>query len=608
MDKNKLAMWKERLAKNKEAYSSELSRMVKREQLYKGEREVSPVAKGDKRRQASHVYNLISEIVESQVDTAIPQPKVTAMRKEDEHLAKLIEDMLKGELVRQKFCEINDLMERTVPIQGGGYFFLQWDMSERSHDCIGEIVTSYIHPKQIVPQNGVYTDISDMDYFIISIPQTADGIKRKYNIKLDTVHEEEPDIKGGEYESECDDMVTQYIAYYKNGEGGIGAYSWVCDTEIYDYFDCQSRRIRSCAVCGAAEPYFDGNEHNDECTYCGSKHFIEKETDYEYICSDIFRSDGSIIPAYSEREDITSEKDEFGMPVFEKKIEQTAIPYYKPDVYPLILQKNVSVFGRLLGDSDVDKIADQQNTMNRIEGKIIDKLVKAGSYITLPEDASIRFDSEDMKVIRPGSAAAKAMIDVYSLEGDISQDLSYLKQLYEEAKQIIGITDSLLGKKDTTAISGKAKLIAAQQSQGRFESKRVLKNAAYAKLYELMFKFRLAYADEPRPVLSRDVNGNTQYDSFNRYDFLMQDEAGDWYWNDNFIFSTESSPAISTRETMWEETRENLRNGAFGDPSDLQTLLLFWSKMELLHYPGAEETKRYLESTLSLQTPQSQAK
>ena len=36
----------------------------------------------------------------------------------------------------------------------------------------------------------------------------------------------------------------------------------------------------------------------------------------------------------------------------------------------------------------------------------------------------------------------------------------------------------------------------------------------------------------------------------------------------------------------------NLQTGAFGDPSSTETLILFWSKMEELHYPGAGETKK----------------
>ena len=39
----------------------------------------------------------------------------------------------------------------------------------------------------------------------------------------------------------------------------------------------------------------------------------------------------------------------------------------------------------------------------------------------------------------------------------------------------------------------------------------------------------------------------------------------------------------------------NLQTGAFGDPAQTETLILFWGKMEELHYPGAATTKKYLE-------------
>ena len=50
----------------------------------------------------------------------------------------------------------------------------------------------------------------------------------------------------------------------------------------------------------------------------------------------------------------------------------------------------------------------------------------------------------------------------------------------------------------------------------------------------------------------------------------------------------------------------NLQTGAFGDPAQIQTLVLFWTKMELLHYPGAGETRAYLEEELHKQQLQQQ--
>ena len=646
-DKNKLRLWQERLAKNVSAYDAEVSKMDDRETRYLGTDAISPIVKGDKKEKTPHVRNICAELIEAQVDSNIPQPKVTARRPGDEAKAKLIEDMLRNELDRMPFEQLNDMMERTVPIQGGAAFLVEWDNTQRTHSTIGELAVSTLHPKQIVPQDGVYTGIEDMDYIILKLPQTKEYIRRKYGVDLTDETEQEPDVKGSDGSGTVDDLVTQYVAYYRNDKGGIGLYSWVNDTQLEDLEDYQARRLRRCTKCGAVEPldaepadepavggllpgmegegtpslftmsYYGAADSEGAppmkplarrggrkvCPYCGASSWEESEEDFEELYTPVMRSDGTTIPGMvrSVAASVTA-LDDMGLPEAEIVEEPTRIPFYKPNIFPVILQKNVSVYGKFLGDSDIDKIANQQNTSNRIEAKIIDKLVKSGSYITLPPNASIEVNTKDMKVIRLLNAADKQMIGVYDLQGNISQDMAYLAQIYEEARQVIGITDSFQGRQDTTATSGKAKEFSAAQSAGRLESKRVMKNAAYAALFEAMFKFRLAYTDEPRPVVSNDIHGNAKYDTFNRYDFLEQDAAGEWCWNDQFLFSCDTSaPLASNREAMWQETRQNLQTGAFGDPTQLQTLILFWSKMEMLHYPGASETKSYLEEELQRQ-------
>ena len=138
------------------------------------------------------------------------------------------------------------------------------------------------------------------------------------------------------------------------------------------------------------------------CPYCGGTKWAESTEEYEEVYFPIQRTDGSIIPGVVPKETASeTQTDEMGLPVVTVTEEPTRIPFYKPDIFPVILQKNVSMYGRFLGDSDIDKIADQQNTTNRVEAKIIDKLLKSGSYITLPDEASIRVDADDMKGIRP---------------------------------------------------------------------------------------------------------------------------------------------------------------------------------------------------------------
>lgn len=647
--RDRLQLWQERLKRNENAYGAQRALMDGREQLYRGSDRIRPIVARDRARldQTPHVRNLCSEMVESQVSSSIPQPKVTARRQQDEWRAKLIEDMLRNELDRLPFERLNDLMERTVPIQGGGAFLVEWDSNRRTHTTIGELEVSYVHPRQIVPQAGVYTGIEDMDYIILKLPQTKGYIRRRYGVDVSDEAETEPEAKGNG-EGTVDDMVTQYVAYYRNDKGGIGLFSWVNDITLEDMEDYQARRLRRCAMCGAVEPLeaipaqdpaingmlpgmtpggalsggavvMDAGMEDagkprptarqrggrKVCPYCGADKWEEGEEEFEEVYEPIAQSNGGLIPGLHPVEMVTGETDLYGMPIVATAMEPTRIPFYKPDIYPIILQENVSAADKFLGESDIDKIADQQNTTNRIESKIIEKLVSSGSYLSLPSDATVQINERDGKVIRLSKPSDLSMLGTYDMEGNVEQDVAYLNQIYEEARQVIGITDSFQGRKDTTATSGKAKEFSAAQSAGRLESKRVMKNAAYAELFEAMFKFKLAYSDEPRPVVSRNIEGQAEYQAFNRYDFLEQDAAGEWAWVDDFLFSCDTSaPLASNRDAMWQETRMNLESGAFGDPTNLKTLILFWSKMEMLHYPGAGETKAYLEEEYRQQQEQ----
>lgn len=656
----KLDVWQKRLADSDVAWKAQMTKMDRREHLYSGDRELRALTKGDEGQKAPHIRNIVFENIESQVSSAIPSPKVTPRRKEDEALAAKIEHWLRCELDRLPFETINDQAERTVPIQGGVGFLVAWDNRKRTHDTVGEEEVAFLHPKQFAPQPGIYTGIQDMDWFIVRQPTTKENIRRRYDVNVEDEGEQEPQVRGTGDEDTADDAVTMYIGYAKNDRGGIDRYVWVNDIELEDLENYQARRVPVCAHCGrvrplpgqviqnrqavvetaeqdaveaeqdivaaetrkqiagralamqlaqdvaaglgggletlaaegaAAEPEDQQLRYDGEgpCPWCGSTNWTTKEQEYEEVTLPIANSSGLVIPGAQ------PEIDENGRSV----MRPTKIPFYRPDVFPVVLQKSVSVYGQLLGNSDVDVIEDQQNTTNRMEKKIIDRLVKAGTRITLPAKATLRTDPVDGERWFLDSPADKAMIDVYQFSGDLQYELTYLASVYEEGRQILGITDSFQGRTDPTATSGKAKEFSAAQAAGRLESKRTMKQAAYAQLFELMFKFWLAYSDEPRPISYKDNEGNTVYEEISRYDFLKQDEDGQFYWDDQFLFSCDTSaPLASNREAMWQETRMNLQTGAFGDPSSTETLILFWSKMEELHYPGAGSTKKYLEERL----------
>lgn len=614
--KEKLQMWQDRLAAADTAYAPYVAAMNDREAIYEGAKDVVGVVKGDHVKETPHVRNLAAEMIESQVNTAIPQPKVRARRKRDEHLAKLIEDMLRSELDRMPMEMINDDMERMVPIQGGAAFLVEWDNTKRTHTTVGEVAITAIHPRQFVPQDGVTSGIEEMDYFILKLPQTKERLRRRYGVDLTDENEAEPEIRGKDANTVTEEMVTQYVGYFRNEKGGIGMFSWVGDTVLCDFEDYQARRVRRCGECGAPEPESDGRGDEEErfsvgehlrmmfgrdrrqgekkkgprCPVCGARDWSDGDAEYEELWEPVRRSDGLEIAGGQTVEGI----DEEGNAIYRQ--EPTRIPYYKPDIYPLLLQKNVSVHGQLLGGSDIDKIRDQQNTTNRLSAKLIEKIFSMGSVLTLPNDAKIEVNTKEGRIIRLRDPSQKSQIDTYNLEVNIGQDMEYMAQVYEEARQVIGITDSFQGRQDTTAKSGKAKEFAAAQAAGRMESKRVMKEAAYAALFEAIFKFKLAYADEPRPVPAKDEHGETVYEEFNRWDFLERDAAGEWYWNDQFIFSCDAvAPLANNREAMWQETRQNLQSGAYGDPAQITTQIHFWTQMKHLHYPGAAETLTYMQ-------------
>ena len=621
MDNEKLQLWQERLGTNEAAYSDELGNMDHREDMYRGIYYFKNfVARTDlhEGNQVQYVYNALAENIEAQISADIPTPKVTARRKQDERLAIVIENMIRNELDRMPTEEINDLAERIVPLQGGGLFLLEWDNAKRTHGQVGENVLSFIHPKWVIPQNGVYSSVQDMDYVILKLPQTKESIYARYGVDVSDEGESEPDIKDAEGGETADDMVTQYVAYYRNDRGGIGKYSWCNNTELEDLQDCQSRHLCRCAQCGAVQPYegetiANGDEEpyqyheGGACPICGANDWTDSEEEFEEVQGPVFRSDGSPVEGTIRNAQFAMRNEGDGeldvLAVIEP--ETVKIPYFKPDVFPLVLQKNVSVFGKFLGESDADKMEPLQDAINRLEQKIFDRFLKAGTRITLPDDVPIRVDPNDQEIMRVGSRTDLSIIRQFDFTGDLSQEMSQVNIIYEQMRQLIGITDSYQGRRDTTAQSGYAKEISAAQAAGRLESKRVMKQRAYSEIFKLIFLFRLAYADEPRPVVYQDGHGNTVYDEFNKWDFLECDEDGNFWWNDQFLFSCdETAPLAGNRERLWQETTSYFSAGAFGDPTQTSTLIEYWQKMELLHYPGAGETRKNLQEKLEQEQQQ----
>lgn len=608
--RRRLQHWQDVIRQDENAWQGIRDHLSVQEQLLRGTAQITAPDGTVADRQASCRRNLVQEMIETEVDSNIPQPKVTALYQEDEDLARIIEDMLRNELDRLPMEVINDLQERVTPTHGADFLWVDWDQTICTHTTIGDAAVREIHPRQLIPQAGLY-DIDEMEHFCLKIPRTWQFIQRRYGVDVRDETEEDESIRSEVDGSVPEGIVTEYLVFYRNERGGIGRIAWVRDTMLEDLEDCQARRRKICEGCGAEG---DGMR----CIHCGGTRFRDEVQEYEELYEDLVLFDGTVLSAWEE------ETDESGLPVPDETAEAEIlnvlgeeslpggmppvvlgrppkqrprrIPCYTPGMYPIIMRRNVSMAGQLLGGSDADAIAGEQNEMSKIATKLSSKVMSGGSFTTKPADLKYEFSDQDGRTLTVKSPQQLDMIRTYNTQVDISADLRYRAEIYEEARNIIGITDSFQGRRDATATSGKAKQFSAAQAAGRLESKRIMKNDLYQRLFERLFKWKLAYADEPRPIVTYNAQGKREYKTFNRWDFLRLDADGKPYWNDCFLFSCDTSaPLAANREAMWQEMRAQRAEGAFGDPTALDSLILYWSMMEQLHYPMAGTIKAELQ-------------
>ena len=588
----KLVKWQNRYYEAKQKYSAEISDMKTYENLYNGSREVNRNPNkggGVSGKKSINVRNITYELIETQVDSSIPYPKVIPIHEEDEEQAKVIEMALQNVIREIKLEKINDVSERVVPVQGGDFMHVEWDNTKGYHCTLGGISISERHPKNVIPQPGV-TEIEDMDYIFIEVAQTKEFVKRKYGV--DVSDAQSTDMEGKETVNS--DIVTVIICYYRNENGNIGMFTWCEDYVLVDYEDYQARRLERCVECGRVKV-------GDVCE-CGSKKFKETEEEYEEITESITLLDGTIVNPIAGTREIEDENG--NIMVIEEK---TKIPYYKPKDIPIILRRNVSKYGKLLGVSDVAVIEDQQDAVKKIGSKMQEKILKGGSIVTLPNGAKITTDDREMKIVRVKNPSEANLIDVKNIQGDVSQDRIMLETNYDWARSSLGITDSYQGKYDSSAQSGTAKQFSINQAAGRLESKRVMKNIAYADLYEMIFKHLLAYADQPIPLSNKNNKGTYNFTHFNRYDFLKRDAAGEYYWNDEFLFETDpTSTIMMNREALWQQIDLKYQAGAFGPIGEDRTLLTFWTFMEKNDYPNSAEMKNIFAERVREQEKQAQ--
>lgn len=544
---DKLQEWKKKLARSQTEF--DISVMDEREYIYLGSHGVDGNINSNQRpsKAANTVYNIVFEFIETQVNTNIPQPSVKSIREGFENQAHMIEDSVTDKLKQMDTEEVTDMNERITPVQGYSFMELCWNNDQQHHLYSGDMELYSRHPKTVIPQAGVFK-VKNMDYIFVLTKVTAQHIKRRYDKDLGFQTEQYPDntnLYGVSQQGSqimTDQSLTECVAWYRDDDGDIGRYTWVNETELEDL----------------------------------PKYFYRRDENGEVMTTETLLYDtqiGSIDPAT-------------GQPMIVPA--GTEVPLFIPDKYPLLLRRNVPKNFSLGGQSDLDVIRDHQDSMKKVVSKMEEKVIKAGSILKILDDHNVTITDQVGQVIK-GTAQQLSVLGVEDLTADISQSVEYIQVIYKQAQSMLGITDSFQGKEDSSAKSGVAKQIQVQQASGRLLSKAFNKNAAYKELFQLMFEFMLAFYDEQRPYLAQDEFGKPKYEKFDKYAFLMMDDAGEFYYNTDFLFSADPSDHLpQDRVFLFNTAKEMLQSQAIDQ-------MQFWQLLDGLGFPMAKQILSQLE-------------
>lgn len=581
---------------------------------------------------ATSVYNFTRELIEAQIDSLVPQPAVQPRKPSERNreLADIITAALRNEFDRLPMEQFNDLDERQARITGGDVYLTEWDNSIKTHTTVGEVSNRLVSALEFIPQETVY-DIDRMDHFFLAFEETKARIKAKYG--KDVENESIDTVVSDRSLAQSEELVTQVVCFYTEN-GSVGCISWAGDTLLMDERNYFARKDKVCVKCGKTQA------HGEKECICGSTEWERLDRDYETITRDIVRSDGTIIPAISPvRENGELVYEEYDEPVIEPssgmqfynrvlqdgvvvgeepvtrkamriKLEPTKIPCYKPKGFPIAVRRNASTYQRFFGESDCAVIRELQIQANKAMTKIDRKIAKTSEFFTKPADLNFKISNTDSSggVLNVETPQQMAMIKAITLQFDMMAEYNVIERAYYQAKSVLAVSDTFQGKADPTATSGRAKEIQVAQSAGIQRSKRVMKNAAYSDLYRNMFWFLLAFADEPRSYTTMDDQGKQVEKVFNRYDFLEQDEYGNWYYNDEFLFSVDEAGAMQTdKQFLLEDVRVDFGMGAFGNPADPETMLLYWKEKEALSYPNAKRMVKHWQDKIEQLKAQQEA-
>lgn len=517
------------------------------------------------------------ELVEEKVNPYIPAPKMSPRYYSDLVPVNSTESLLKYEMDRMLSEETHDESEHATLIDSTSWFKVSWNPFDNTHERSGMPIVKVCAIDTVFPQPGI-TNYKELEYIFEETRMTLAQISDMYNREV-----------GGDTST---DLVGVVECYYLNADRHVGKFVWVRDdlTVLCNDLEWGMRRRRECTKCETIVPT------ESTCPVCGStsmkyvgvKH--QKLTQSLDFVTNPYRSGDTPDP----ENDKNHIKSEASIP------EGTEIPFYLIRQLPYVPKRTVKIIDSLYGISEVGLLLEAQDSVNKFLNKAEHKSEMSKAYVTKLKDTTIDDENKEITYIEVEDAAEAQAMQVKQVMADIQQEMTMAQTLYNNSKSTVGVTDTDQGKTDPSARSGKAKQLQMMASQSRQLAPQTQRNIAYAGVYELIFKYLLAYSDEERSFVKTLPDGSSREEAWSKYMFLAKDKNGNFYYRDDFAWSVDSATEITQdRAAMWQLIDNDYNNGVMGSTVDpIRALRMYWNMKSQYGYPTAKFALAFLEDAV----------
>lgn len=520
------------------------------------------------------IRKMAYELVEGKINAKIPAPKMSPRHHADIFPVNVTESLLRHERDKMLAEKVNDKSEHQVCIDGLSWFKVEWNPFDNTHERSGNPVVKTCPVDTVFPQPGI-EDYRYLEYVFETSTITVAQCIDLYNREI--------------HSPNATDIIPVITVYYLNADRYVGKFMWCEETAqvICNDLEWGIRKRRECKKCGAVQPI------QDKCEVCGSTHFHYVPVKEEILSEALV----AVTNPYRTGQSPDAEADTDIVDEANTIPAGTVIPYYLIRQLPFVPYIRVSAPNSIYGISEIELILENQDVTNKMLLKAERKSAKSRAVVTKLKDTNITDDDEEISYVEVESPQEGAAIQVKQIMSDISQEITQSQVLYDIAKSTVGITNTDQGKNDPSARSGKAKQLQMAASAQRNYAPDTLRNLAFSGVYELLFKYLLAFCDEERTFVTLLPDGTEMEQMWSKYMFLAKDKYGNYYYRDDFAWSVDDATEITQdRASMWQFIDNDYINGVMGNAIDPnRALKMYWQMKQQYGYPTAKYALAFLK-------------